>query len=85
MKFGILKKAKNASSKLRNSLRNKIRRKNDVGVCKIEDIHEIEEQKAVDAFRQVLAMDNLLPAKFDDDHVMLRYPFFILMLTFLIL
>ncbi|KAI3464921.1 hypothetical protein Pfo_021584 [Paulownia fortunei] len=73
MKFGILKKAKYASSKLRNSLKSKIRRRNDVGVCKIEDIHDIEEQNVVDAFRQALVMDNLLPARFDDYHVMLRF------------
>ncbi|KAK6131237.1 hypothetical protein DH2020_035018 [Rehmannia glutinosa] len=73
VKSGILKKAKNVSSKLRNSLRSKTRRRNDVGVRKIEDIHEIEEQKVVDAFRQALVMDNLLPARFDDYHVMLRF------------
>lgn len=72
MKFGILKKAKNASGKFRNSLKNKIRRRNDAGVCKIEDSHEIEEQELVDSFRQTLIIDNLLPARFDDYHVMLR-------------
>ena len=71
-KSGILKKAKNASSKFRNSLRNKIKRRNDSGVCKGEDIHEIRDQKAVDAFRQALMMDNLLPSRFDDYHIMLR-------------
>lgn len=72
MKSGILKKAKYASSKFRNSLKNKIRRRNDAGVCKIEDNHEIEEQEFVDAFRQTLVLDNLLPARFDDYHVLLR-------------
>ncbi|KAL8494786.1 hypothetical protein ACS0TY_025590 [Phlomoides rotata] len=72
MKFGIMKKAKNAF-KFRNSLKNKIRRRNDAGVSKVEDIHEIEEQEFVDAFRQTLITDNLLPAKFDDYHIMLRF------------
>ncbi|KAL3845262.1 hypothetical protein ACJIZ3_002665 [Penstemon smallii] len=66
-KFGILKKAKNVSSKLRNSLRNKTRRRNDVVNC------EIEEQKFVGVFREALVMDNLLPARFDDYHMMLRF------------
>ncbi|KAL6493091.1 hypothetical protein OROGR_032850 [Orobanche gracilis] len=61
MKSGILKRAKSVSSKLRNSLRNKTKRRNDVEICKIEDIHDIEEEKLVDAFRQALIMDNLLP------------------------
>ncbi|XP_042004704.1 phosphatidylinositol/phosphatidylcholine transfer protein SFH6-like [Salvia splendens] len=72
-KSGILRKAKNVSSKFRNSLRNKIKRRNDSGVCKGEDIHEIRDQKAVDAFRQALMMDNLLPSRFDDYHIMLRF------------
>ncbi|XP_011083650.1 phosphatidylinositol/phosphatidylcholine transfer protein SFH6 isoform X2 [Sesamum indicum] len=73
MKVGFLKKAKSASIKLRSSLRNKIRRRKDVGVCEIEDIREIEEEKVVDAFRQALIADDLLPERFDDYHVMLRF------------
>ncbi|KAL0360646.1 UNVERIFIED_CONTAM: Phosphatidylinositol/phosphatidylcholine transfer protein SFH5 [Sesamum radiatum] len=73
MKVGFLKKAKSASSRLRSSLRNKIKRRKDVGVCEIEDIREIEEQKVVDSFRQALIADNLLPERFDDYHVMLRF------------
>lgn len=72
VKTGILKKAKNASSRLRNSFRNRSKRTSDCGVCKIEEIHGIEEQEVVDAFRQALLMDTLLPARFDDYHVMLR-------------
>ncbi|CAI9786574.1 unnamed protein product [Fraxinus pennsylvanica] len=72
-KFGIFRKAKNVSGKLRNSIRNKLRRRNDFGVCEIEDFHEMEELKAVDAFRQELISDNLLPARFDDHHIMLRF------------
>ncbi|GER26551.1 Sec14p-like phosphatidylinositol transfer family protein [Striga asiatica] len=73
MKSGILKKARIMSSKLRNSLRNKSKRRTDFGVYKIEDIRETEEQKVVDAFQQALITDNLLPARFDDYHVMLRF------------
>ncbi|KAL6574364.1 hypothetical protein OROHE_001268 [Orobanche hederae] len=73
MKSGILKRAKSVSSKLRNSLRNKTKRRNDVEICKIEDIHDIEEEKLVENFRQALIMDNLLPVRFDDYHVMLRF------------
>lgn len=72
MKSGILRKAKSASSKFRSSLKNKIKRRNDTGVSKIEDIHEIQDEKIVDAFRQALVLDNLLPTRFDDYHTMLR-------------
>ncbi|CAA3016658.1 phosphatidylinositol phosphatidylcholine transfer SFH6-like isoform X3 [Olea europaea subsp. europaea] len=72
-RFGIFRRAKNVSSKLRNSIRNKLRRRNDFGVSEIEDVSEIEELKAVDAFRQALISDNLLPARFDDHHIMLRF------------
>lgn len=71
-KSGLLRKAKNVSTKFRSSLRNKAKRRNGAETCTIEDIHEIQDQKAVDAFRQALVMDNLLPARFDDYHIMLR-------------
>lgn len=73
MKSGILRKAKSASSKFRSSLKNKIKRRNDTDVSKIEEIHEIQDEKIVDAFRQALVMDNLLPTRFDDYHTMLRF------------
>ncbi|CAA3005784.1 phosphatidylinositol phosphatidylcholine transfer SFH8-like [Olea europaea subsp. europaea] len=67
IKLGIFRKAKNVSSKLRNSIRNKLRRRNDFAVC------ETGELKSVDAFRQDLISDNLLPARFDDYYIMLRF------------
>ncbi|XP_009589910.1 phosphatidylinositol/phosphatidylcholine transfer protein SFH3 isoform X1 [Nicotiana tomentosiformis] len=69
----LKKKAVNASSKFRHSFTKKGRRNSRVMSVVFEDEHDAEEIKAVDAFRQVLILEELLPAKHDDYHKMLRF------------
>lgn len=73
----LKKKAIHASTMFRNSLTKKGRRNSRVMSAAFEDEHDAEELKAVDAFRQALVLEELLPAKYDDYHMMLRFlPFF---------
>ncbi|XP_060168441.1 phosphatidylinositol/phosphatidylcholine transfer protein SFH12-like [Lycium barbarum] len=74
-RLGSIKKAAiNASTKFRNSLTKRGRRNSRVmSVVVFEDEHDAEELKVVDALRQALILEELLPAKHDDYHLMLRF------------
>ncbi|XWS33799.1 hypothetical protein CRYUN_Cryun22dG0113700 [Craigia yunnanensis] len=71
--MGSLKKAAlSASNKFRNSFTKKSRSSGKVMSVEIEDVHDAEELHPVDALRQALILEELLPAKHDDYHMMLR-------------
>lgn len=70
----LKKKAINASNRFKNSFKKKGRRSTSrVMSVPIEDDIDAEDLQALDAFRQALVLDELLPSKLDDLHMMLRY------------
>ncbi|XVE87343.1 hypothetical protein DITRI_Ditri18aG0110000 [Diplodiscus trichospermus] len=69
----LKKAAISASNKFRNSFTKKGRRSSKVMSVEIVDEHDAEELKAVDALRQQLILEELLPEKHDDYHMMLRF------------
>lgn len=72
---GLKKRAINASSKIRRSLsKKKSRRKVEGGTSvSIEDVRDVKEVQTVQAFRQALALDDLLPARQDNYYTLLRF------------
>ncbi|XP_023635680.1 phosphatidylinositol/phosphatidylcholine transfer protein SFH2 isoform X2 [Capsella rubella] len=69
----LKKKAINATNKFKHSMTKKDRRHSRVTCVSIVDEIDTEELQAVDAFRQALILDELLPSKHDDHHMMLRF------------
>ncbi|KAK3025012.1 hypothetical protein RJ639_044621, partial [Escallonia herrerae] len=73
-KIGSLKKAAvSASNRFRHSFTKRGKRTSRVMSVEMEDVHDAEEIQAVDALRQALILEELLPSKHDDYHMMLRF------------
>ncbi|KAG2318611.1 hypothetical protein Bca52824_011824 [Brassica carinata] len=70
----LKKKAISASNRFKNSFKKKGRRSTSrVMSAPIEDDIDAEDLQALDAFRQALVLDELLPSNLDDLHTMLRF------------
>ncbi|XP_076917619.1 phosphatidylinositol/phosphatidylcholine transfer protein SFH12-like [Bidens hawaiensis] len=72
-KLSFKQRAINASNKLRSSFGKRSRKHGKVASSVVEHVHDADELKAVDALRQALILEELLPAKHDDYHMMLRF------------
>ncbi|KAB5568218.1 hypothetical protein DKX38_002011 [Salix brachista] len=79
-RIGSLKrKAILASSKLRRSLTKSKKKGSDGGgggegvSAAVEDVRDVEELRLVDSFKQALLADDLLPARHDNYHMLLRF------------
>ncbi|KVI01993.1 CRAL-TRIO domain-containing protein, partial [Cynara cardunculus var. scolymus] len=69
----LKQRAINASNKFRTSFSKKSRRNSKVMSVVVEDEHDAEDLKAVEALRQALIAEDLLPEKHDDYHMLLRF------------
>ena len=81
----LKKKAINASSKFRHSLKKKRSWKKNGGQINsvsIEDVWDAGELQAVDAFRLALISGDLLPPRHDDCHMLLRWSLFLFLYKF---
>ena len=79
----LKKKAINASNRFKNSFSKKGRKSSSKVMCvTIEDDIDAEDLQSLDAFRQALVLDELLPSNLDDLHMMLRYALFFFSLSF---
>lgn len=68
------KKAMSASNKFKSSFSRR-RRSSKVMSVDFIDVHDAEEAQSVDSLRQTLVSEDMLPPKFDDYHMMLRFIF----------
>ncbi|KAK9667356.1 hypothetical protein RND81_14G250500 [Saponaria officinalis] len=67
------KVAWNMSARFRNSLSRRSRRHSRVMSVAIVDEHDPQDMQAVESLRQALLLDELLPSKHDDYHMLLRF------------
>ncbi|XP_052190194.1 phosphatidylinositol/phosphatidylcholine transfer protein SFH6-like [Diospyros lotus] len=73
-RIGTLKKAVSASNNFKHSLGKKTRTESEnQSSLPIEDVRDAKELKVVDAFREELIVNDLLPVRHDDYHMMLRF------------